>query len=155
MSVPAKVLDGGLGEVGVPMVEADLLTPEMHVERAVKAAMNRAAKASGLSREQIVDRMIELAGRHQIPLTIGNTRQLNVETLNKWLNVNDPRRPSILVLPVFCRVVGSLAPLSAMAAPLGGQVITGQQVAALAWAENEIALRRCKKQKKRLEAQVL
>ena len=136
------------------MVEPDLLTPELNVERAVKAAMNRAAKASGLSREQIVDRMIEVADRHHIPLTTGNARRLNVETLNKWLNPNSDHCPLVRVLPVFCSVVRSLDPYSALIAPHGGMVIAGEDVVVYQWGRNEVALKRNKRLKQQLEAQL-
>lgn len=117
-----------------PHEQLDLFGPALDTTRAVKASMFRAARASGMSREQIVDRMNEVAGRHGIRLNQGNAQRLTVETLEKWLAVNDDRRIPYHALPVFCRVVGSAEPIAAMLAPLGGLAVMGEEVTLLEWA---------------------
>jgi hypothetical protein len=126
--------------------------PDLNPERAVKAAMHRAAKASPLSREQIRDRMEELAREAGVKLCGGNSRQLSVETLEKWLNPQDTGHlPSLRALVVFCKAVQASGPLAALAAPLGLAVIDKEQQRLLRAAEIDAEIARLKREKRRLE----
>ena len=133
----------------------NLLTPDLaDVERAVSRAMWNAAKGSTLARAQIVDRMNEIASAQGRKLTGGSAKQLSEAMLEKWLNDNDPQRPSYYALAVFCKVTESLAPISALAAPLLGVIITMAQQKILEWAEAAIALKNAKKNKLRLDKEL-
>jgi len=97
----------------------------------LKREMGLAAKKSGLSRQEICDRMnilIQVEGLR----TKGKDGLVTLAMLDKWLAPE--ALESIIplkLLPVFCRVVGSLAPLQALAGPVGGMVIGGLEVVLL------------------------
>lgn len=132
--------------------QINLLAPGLHVEPAVKAAMRRVAAASLLSREQICDRMNELAESAGIKLN-GNAKRLELATLEKWLNPHELSYvPTLRALVTFCRVTRSLEPLSALAAPCEGQVIDADQARLLRIAEIEAEERKLKREKKRLQS---
>lgn len=138
------------------MDQADLFTPSLlNVDFAVKDAMNQAAKNCSLSREQIVDKMNNLASGYQIRLNQGNAKSLTTAMLEKWLSREDPRRIGYHALVVFCKVTGSLEPISALAAPLCGRVISGEQIMRLEWAEAQIDLKKAKKRAKQLDDEVM
>lgn len=82
----------------------------------MRAAMNRAAAASPYSRQQIVDRMNDLAGAAGKRLTQGNARKISLETLEKWLNPESDHVPGLLAVEVFMRAVGGAAVLETWAA---------------------------------------
>lgn len=134
---------------------ADLFTPSLNVTREVKEAMNRAAKESGLSRDQIVDRMVALGGDYGINLASGNAASLTVAVLDKWLNPAETERMIPLKgLPVFCQVVKSMEPIAAMAAPLGGKVIGPEDVRLLEWAKLSREVQTKRKRLQKLEQEL-
>lgn len=136
------------------MVQRSLLTIGNlnGVDIAVKAAMKDACKESHLSREEIIDRMNELAQASGVLITGGNTKQLTVHTFDKWLSPKAcDQLPSLRALVVFCEVVDGVGPLSAMAEPLGGRVIDEQQARRLKRAEIDDQIKQLKKLKKQLE----
>ncbi|EMG37335.1 hypothetical protein PCS_01847 [Desulfocurvibacter africanus PCS] len=101
-----------------------LFTPGLDTDSAVKAAMHKATRGRGFSREQICDRMNELALQHGIRLGGGNAKQLAIATLEKWLNPLDREHiPSARAIGIFCRTVGRFEPLQALIAPHGLQLI--------------------------------
>ncbi len=102
---------------------------KMDTNRAVKVAMNRVAMACKLSREQIVDRLNDLAAQAGVSITSG--RQLTRDTLDKWLNPNDRRKPDFNALTVFCKVMDDDSPLQALIAPNGGRLISRSDAARL------------------------
>ena len=72
------------------------------VIREVKAAMGRAIKKTGLSRDLVRDKMNELARHHRVKLNGGNCKQLSKDVFEKWLNVEDEVRvPSMKALAIF------------------------------------------------------
>lgn len=144
-------------EKGLKMSGANLFTASLlSVGFAVKEAMNLAAQKSGMSRDQIVDQMEEIARKNNIRLNQGNAKKLSVDMLEKWLNPNAAQRigyPEAMV--VFCKAVGSVEPLAAGAAPLCAQVIDQRQAVVLEWAENQVAQKRLKKRFKELDREVM
>lgn len=129
-----------------------LFGPGLDVLQAVKAAMNRAARGSSLSREQICDRMSELAAEHGIRLQAGNSRRMAPATLEKWLNPAEREHvPGLRALVVFCRVVGGHEAIQALAAPLSLRLIDERQAALLERAEIEAEIKRLQRRKKKLE----
>jgi len=132
--------------------QLSLWGPGLDVLQAVKAAMNKAARANALSREQICDRMSDLATEHGIRLQAGNSRRLAPATLEKWLNVADRDHvPGLRALVVFCKVVGDHRAIQALAAPLGLTLIDERQAALLERAEIEVEIRRLKRRKQQIE----
>ena len=129
--------------------------PSLNVLRDVKSAMAKAADKSGMSRDELCDRMNELAQRYGVRLVKGNGRRLTLATLEKWLNPEDEGRVIPLKsLPVFCAAVGSEEPLRVLAAPLGYRVIGEREAKLLAWAEQYQAAKAARKKMKQIEAEL-
>ena len=118
----------------------------------VKSAMNRAASRCGLSRDEIADRMNQIAQDAGVSLSRGNAKRVTLATLEKWLNpANMEHQPSILALNVFCMAVKSAEPLAVMLRPHGCGVMTPQDKKLRDYAEAILAEREAKKRKKQLE----
>ena len=64
--------------------------PTFNTTKIQKEAMNQAAKRCGMSREQIVDKMNDLAGRYGVSLV--SNGGLRLDTFEKWINPNDLSR---------------------------------------------------------------
>jgi len=129
--------------------------PTLNVLPSVKERMAAAAKGSGMSREQLCDRMNELADRYGVRLAGGRCRRLNLDTLEKWLNPNNSEHfPSIKALPVFCAATGDISPMQAMVDPLGGMVINDQDARLLQWARLFHSARETNRRMKKLEAEL-
>lgn len=79
----------------------------------IRAAMNRAAAESGLSRDQIVDKMNELALASGVRMTQGKARKISKDTLEKWLNPDSSYPPSLLAVAIFMQALGNISPLAA------------------------------------------
>ena len=92
--------------------ENSALTGLAGLEALISAAMNRAAAASPLSREEIVDRMNRLSRLSGKPLTRGNVRRISLATLEKWLSANNDSPPPLRAVEAFMRAVGSVEPLA-------------------------------------------
>ena len=107
-------------------------TPEARVLgllHSIKAAMQQAAAAAGdgrLSREQIADRMQEVAKRAGVRLTARGDGNF-LTTLEKWLNPKDSEHvPTLVGFSIFCLVTGSTEPLAALA-QVAGVGLMGEQ----------------------------
>lgn len=107
----------------------------LNVEPALKDALRAAVAESGLSRDQVVDRMNELATHHGVRLVQGNGQTLSLDTFEKWLNQSEPGRAiSIRALTVFCAAVGDHRPIAVLCRPLGFAVIGPDDANLLEWA---------------------
>lgn len=127
----------------------------LNVARSIKVAMNDDVRESGRSREQIVDRMNELAGHYGVCLTKGNGRQLTIETLEKWLNPSElSRQMPLKALPIFCVATGRISTINLLARSIGLRVIDHHEQNLLKWAEIDIQKRKLTKQSRRLAQEV-
>lgn len=123
-----------------------------NVDAAVKAAMRQAAKESTYSREIICDRMNEIAEAAGFRLGGGNSKALSLALLEKWLNpLEREHTPPLRALAVFCRALGTVEPLRAMANPLGAHVIDKRQALLLKRAEVDEEIRTLQRLKKKIE----
>ncbi len=126
-----------------------------NIVKPLKLAMVSAEKKSGLSREQIVDQMNDLAEQYGLRLTKGNGRNLTIDTLEKWLNSKDRSRViNIKALPVYCRVVGSNEPIAELIKPLGGMLIGQKDAKLLAWAKQYHRAKDARQVMKKIEAEL-
>lgn len=92
----------------------------------IKAAMQQAAGDGRLSREQIADRMQEVARRAGVRLTARGDGNF-LTTLEKWLNPKDSEHvPTLVGFSIFCLVTGSTEPLAALA-HVAGVGLMGEQ----------------------------
>jgi len=109
----------------------------------LKRAMAAALRECGLSRDQVADRM------NQLLAADGQTPRVTVNVIEKWVAPSAAHVIPLQLLPAFCRVVDSLAPLEALAATLGA-VIAGpreQRLIAIARADQET--KRLRREKRR------
>lgn len=129
--------------------------PTLNIADDFKEAMALAVKNSGLSREQVVEKMNGLAARYGIRLAKGNGKNLNISTLEKWLNLNSPGRMiSVKALNVFCAVVGDNTPIDIMVRPLGAKVIGEKDIKKLAWADASLKAKKARRKIRELEAEL-
>lgn len=126
-----------------------------NITRDLKECMASVVAGSGLSREEFLDRMNALADRFGVRLMKGNSQGLTMATFEKWLNPADKDHvPSPAVLPVFCEVGGSIAPLQVMAGPVGAMIIGEQDKVLLQWAKEYQRARDARLKMKKLEAEL-
>jgi len=112
--------------------------------------MNLAARRCGLSREEIVDRMNELASRYGVNLVSNGGLTLN--TFEKWINPNElNRQMPMKALPVFCAAVRDTLALDVIARPVGAMVIGPEDQDLLKWARAYMAARRARRTMKTLD----
>ncbi len=127
--------------------------PTLNVVKPVKEALNNDVRTCGLSREQIVDRMNDLAASYGVGLVSGNGKRLTIDTFEKWLNPNDMNRQIPLkALPVFCAAVGKCSAIDVMVQPMGLRVIGDREQKLLSWAEAKMAIKEKNKIVRKLES---
>jgi len=123
------------------------------VVRDVKDALNQSVKASGQSRDQILDRMNELAKRQNMVLNgkVGVSKDL----FEKWLNIEDDSRvPGIKGLSLLCAALGTIQPMAVMIAALGGMAIDGEDVKLLEWARVYHKTKTLRKRMRKIEEEL-
>lgn len=99
----------------------DLTGASLNVAARVKAAMREAIRESGLSREEIVERMASLATRDGLRGGRGTT--ITLANLDAWVGETKDNQIPVHLLTIFCRVTRNLGVIEALAAPLGATVI--------------------------------
>lgn len=129
--------------------------PSLNVNRALKEQMALSVKESRWSREEVLERMNELAGRYGVRLMKGNGRGLTITTFEKWLNVEAMEHfPPINSLVIFCAALGDCRAMHVLMLPLGGQVIEEADVTLLQWAKEYYRARSARQKMKKLEAEL-
>lgn len=130
------------------------LPTSLNIDKSVKEALFRSAKNSGLSREEIVDRMNRLAARFGVSLVTG--KPLSLEVLEKWLSPNDLSRfMPVRAIPIFCKAVNDKSVLHEIVSPLGYEIIGEDDKKLLAWARAYQKMQKAKAELKRLESSAL
>lgn len=119
----------------------------------VKEAMRNAIKASGKSREQVVDEMNDLARIEGIK-TGGRAQEISLGIFEKWLSQSADHLISWKLLPIFCHVVNSIDPLRSLVGVLSAKVLRAEEVPLLEWAKAEKQRRTLGKKIRRLEGQI-
>lgn len=100
------------------------VAPTLNVQRDVKTAMANAAKDTGLSREELCERINQTADRYGVRLVKGTGSGVTLATLEKWLNPEDKEREiPVKGLAVFLAATGDKSPIAELIAPLGWMVI--------------------------------
>ena len=129
--------------------------PTLNVLRDLKQAMATAADASGLSREELCDRMNQLADRYGVRLVKGTGQHLTMATFEKWLNPEDKERViPAKGLPVFCAASGSVEPMQVLVQPLGWRIIDEKKAKLLELAELDQDVKKKKARMRKLEAEI-
>lgn len=130
--------------------------PTLNVLRDLKTAMAKAAKETGLSRDELCDRINQIADRYGVRLVKGTGQNMTLDTLEKWLNPEDKERViPVKALTVFCAAVESIEPFQVMVAPLGGRVIDEKQAKLLQLAELDQEVKQRQAAIKKLKAEIL
>ena len=119
----------------------------------LKAAMNRAAAASPLSREQIVAKMNALSQAAGRRLTSGNAKSISLAVLEKWLSPESDQLPPARAVNVFMHVCG-VAPLEAWAAGHGCGIMTPKDKKLRDLAEKKLRIQRATAEARRLETEL-
>ena len=126
--------------------------PDM--EPLLKAAMNQVAKRCGLSREQIVDRMNEIAARGGFRLN-RNARALSLDVLEKWLNPFERDYvPGHNALQAVVYATGDTEVLRVVASVQGLDLVGGEDLKILQAAKIERQIQTLKRQKRQLEQEL-
>ncbi len=98
--------------------------PTLNVQRDVKTAMANAAKDTGLSREELCERINHIADRYGVRLVKGTGSGVTLATLEKWLNPEDKEREiPVKAMAVYLAATGDKGPVQEIVAPLGWMVI--------------------------------
>lgn len=127
----------------------------LNVGKHLTVAMAAAEKECGLAREQIVDRMNDVAAQYGVRLSKGAGRNLTVDTLEKWLNPNDLTRTiNVKALVIYCHVVGAISPMAELVRPLGGMVINRKDTKLLQWAKQYQRAKEARLAMKKIEAEL-
>lgn len=118
------------------LFQSTSFNPTYEIKRQIRLALGN----SSLSRDEVVDRMNEIA------VAEGMRKKVSKAILDGWAKDSDPDRlPSLPCLTIFCRVMDTTGPLNAMANPLGYAVIGAENANVLAWGQAELHKRRAAK----------
>jgi transcriptional regulator with XRE-family HTH domain len=128
--------------------------PSFNVVRDIKEALRRAVDQSGLSREQFLDELNDLAIRYGVRLSKGHGK-LSKDTFDKWLNRDAlVYLPSVAAIPLICQVSGNIEIIGTLIAPLGGAAIDHEKKKTLEWALAHRDAVKARKRVRELEAQL-
>lgn len=120
--------------------------------REMKIGICEAISDAGISREQALDLVNELAQAYGVRLVKGNGPKVTIETWEKWLNPQDETRvPPAKALPVICAALGSIKPLAALAELAGGRMIDEKDAMLLDWGRAYHKARSARIEMKKLE----
>jgi hypothetical protein len=127
--------------------------PTLNIIKAQKEAMNRAVRLCGMSREQVLDRMNDLADAYGVSLA--SNGRLSMDIFEKWLNPNETNRQMpIKALPVFCAAVRDISSLDVLARSVGAMVIGEDDQRRLKWAEAYFKARNARKIMSQMEKEL-
>lgn len=128
--------------------------PGIDPTQRLKTAMREALHSCGLSRLKVVNDMNALAMVEGMTCG-GKSQKVTEALLDKWCAAGSTAYVIPLrYVPLFCRVVGSVLPLKALAGPVGAEVISGEDVKLLVWARLELARRLAEKNAKKAAQEV-
>lgn len=129
--------------------------PNFEIVARLKSAMAQAIERTGQSREQILDRMHEIADRAGVKLKGNSGHRLTLATFEKWLAPSETGRLIPLqALPIFMEAVGDVSPLAVLADPVGAKVVSAEEAKLLDWAKTSLTIRKASRQKKKIEQEL-
>lgn len=139
-------------QVALPDSPAARLTGLM---QRLKACLNKCCNKSGLSRDQILDRLNDMANAAGVKLTAGNSKALSNATLEKWLNPqNRDHQPGVVPVNAICAALDDYRPLALLLEIHGLEVMSEEDRFALDYGKTCLAARKAAQEKKKLEAQL-
>ncbi len=129
--------------------------PSLNINRTLKEQMAHSAKESQWEREEILERMNDLAARYGVRLMKGNGRALTMTTFEKWLNVSAMEHvPPVNSLVIFCAAIGDNSAIRIIIDPLGEAVVDEADAKLLLWAKEYQRAKAARKNMKKLEAEL-
>lgn len=129
--------------------------PSLNINRTLKKQMAHSAKSSQWSRDEILDRMNDLASRYGVRLMKGNGKALTMTTFEKWLNVAAMEHvPPVNSLVIFCAAIGDNSPMHVLMEPLGKGVVDEADAKLLLWAKEYQRAKSARQKMKKLEAEL-
>jgi hypothetical protein len=129
--------------------------PSLNIGKKLKEQMATSARNSKFSREELLDRMNDLASRYGVRLVKGNGSGLTMATLEKWLNPEAMEHmPGINSLLIFCAATGDNGPMREVLAPLGGMLIDESDVTLLLWAKEYHRAKDARNRMRKLELEI-
>lgn len=129
--------------------------PSLNDGKKIKEQMAASAKGSRYSREELLERMNDLASRYGVRLVKGNGNGLTMATLEKWLNPEAMEHmPGLMSMRIFCVAIDDLDPVRAWLEPLGGMLIDEDEVKLLLWAKEYHRAKDARVKMKKLEAEL-
>ena len=121
----------------------------LNVTYGVKRALRLALANSRLSRDQVVDRMNELAVREGLRATVSKA------SLDNWVKDSDPNRlPSLVWTVIFCESVGDCGVIDILAKPFDLKVVNESEQRLLAWAKADLQRRKATRRAERAFAEI-
>ena len=129
--------------------------PSLNINKKLKEKLAQSAKDCPLSRDELLDRINELAQRYGVRLLKGNGSHLTMATFEKWLNPDAlDYIPGINSLVVFCAATGDLSPMQEALAPLDALLIDDTDARLLLWAKEYHRAKDARTKMKKLEQQL-
>lgn len=122
------------------------LNPTYEIKRLMRIALDHPT----FSRDDIVKKMNEIAVKE------GMQKIISTPTLESWLKDSEPRRlPPLPWLTIFCKVLDTIEPITAMIRPLGADIVGLDDMKLLVWAraerEKKVAAKRARLAEQELE----
>lgn len=112
----------------------------LNIVSEMKRQIRMAIARTGDSRDNVVDRMNELAGRDGIPKTTTKA------VLDSWCKDSEPQRmPSLTGLVLLCQACDTVEPIKVLVRPLGGDVIGPDEKRVLLWGQAELQKKKASK----------
>lgn len=121
---------------------------------AIKEALREALKSSGLSRDQVAERMNELADKYGTPKGEGNSKGVTESTIEKWCARSATHMIPIRLIPIFCEATKSNRVVEVIAQAAGGLLVTGDDITLLKLARLERDAKTLRRKKTLLELQL-
>lgn len=127
----------------------------LNVNRVLKEQIALSAKESEWSREQLLDRMNDLAVRYGVRLMKGSAKVLTMTTFEKWLNVGAMEHiPPINSLVIFCAALDDSRAMQVLLRPLGAEIIEESDAKLLLWAKEYHRAKDARQKMKKLESEL-
>jgi hypothetical protein len=132
--------------------DGEYLESSLNILGRLKEAMRRMAEASRFSRTEIVDRMNARALQEGILSRRG--RRYSLAQVDAWLAKSKNNQPDVESLGLFCWAAEGREALKVSPGSLGAVLVDRQAAQLLAWARNELAIKKLLRDRKRLEPEL-
>jgi|GEM_PF-692357 len=132
--------------------QLSFLRPSVNPIACLKASMRQTLKDSRWSREQVCDRMNELAEKEK--LKVGRAARITVALLDAWVAESKGNVIPIGLLPVFCVAVESLSALDVLATCCKARVVGERDARILEAAKLDLEVKRLACRRRKLQREI-